>query len=276
MGLEGYDNSGKIFLHLKYGHLCQTSKTEIDGWKRFDGVTKKGDPFTRWYKAFRAVSGYVTKVEKYEKEFGNGWNVSIDADGVACNLDIPFASRANGRWLKLAENIDWRKPVRFSAWQDKKTDTLAFNVQQEGVTVPQKYTRESPGDCPEPIQRASGKWDYGAQEDFLVDRMTNVVIPAVIAANAQRALNSEPSDDLEEPQGLEDNTEPASAKKQNLLKQTQGLLKDYLEMDENVGVGMSNAIGEWFGTRKWAEVEVMPEDVIEKVNDKLREKVLPF
>lgn len=277
MSLEEYDNSGKKFLHLKYGHLCEVSKSEIDGWTRFDGSTKDGTKFTKWYKAYRAVSGYVTKIEKYEKEFGNGWNVSIDADGVKCNLDIPFASRANGRFLKLAENIDWSKPVRFSAWQDKKTDTLAFNVQQDGVTVPQKYTRETPHDCPEPVQRASGKWDYGAQEDFLVDRMMNVVIPAVNAANLNARLESEPQGGLDEsPQGLEDHSEhegSGSTKKDNLIMALGAHLTQYATDN---GITKTAAIKEWFDTSSWSEVIKMNESVLKTQDDKILEAIVPF
>jgi hypothetical protein len=273
MGLEGYDNSGKVFLHLKYGHLCQTSKSEIEGWTRFDGTTKDGTKFTKWYKAYRAVSGYVTKIEKYEKEFGNGWNISIDADGVKCNLDIPFASRANGRWLKLAENIDWSKPVRFSAWQDKKTDTLAFNVQQDGVTVPQKYTREDPGDMPEPIQRASGKWDYGAQEDFLVERMMNVVIPAVEAAQVNAALRNETSDESNDAgQGLEDHSETSGAKEALLAR----LQKSITEYSSENQVSKAAALEEWFGTKNWAEITKMEEAVLKAVDEKLTDLLVPF
>ena len=81
--------------------------------------------------------------------------------------------------MKLAENIDFSQPVEFSAWQDTKTDKTAFNVKQGGKSVPQKYTQDDPGDCPPPVQSKLGKWNFDAQEEFLFDRMENVVIPMV-------------------------------------------------------------------------------------------------
>jgi len=214
MGLETYDSEGSIFLKLKHGAICQESKTEREGYKLKEGVLRDGTQYRKWIKPYKAVSGYVTKLEWYDREHEGrkyrGWNIHIDADGTNCVLEIGFQSRANGRFMKLAENIDFRKPVRFSAWQDHKTDTLAFNVQQDGVSVPQKYTRENPHDLPEPIQRASGKWDYGAQEDFLCQRIHDVVIPTVEAANALRPLREAQPEEPEKakaaaasPRGLE-------------------------------------------------------------------------
>lgn len=198
MGLEEYNNSGGLFLKVKHGHLCEESKTEREGFKKVSGTLRDGTTYVKWIKPYKAVSGYVNDIEWYDREHEGrkfrGWNISIDADGTPCSLDIPFSSRINSRFLKLAENIDFRKPVRFSAWLDKKTDTTAFNVQQDGVSVPQKYTRENPGDLPEPIQRRNGEWDYGAQEDFLCDRMLEVVIPTVKAAAALRPLKNQQLD----------------------------------------------------------------------------------
>jgi len=210
MGLETYDDTGAIFLKISHGQICQTSKTERDGYKRIDGTLRDGTEYTKWIKPYKAVSGYVTKMEWYDREYNGrkfrGWNIHIDADGTPCSLDIAFDSRINSRWMKVAENVDFRKPVRFSAWTDRKTDTTAFNVQQDGVSVPQKYTRENPHDLPEPIQRASGKWDYGAQEDFLCQRMLDVVIPTIDAAQALRPLRNQQVDtDPSGNKGLEDN-----------------------------------------------------------------------
>ena len=196
MALEKYDEEGSVtFLKIKHGHLCQESKKPRDGYKQIDGVLRDGTPYTKWIYPYKAVSGYVTKIEFYDREFEGrkfrGWHLYIDADGNPCVLDIPFTSRVNSRFMKVAENIDFRKPVRFSAWPDRKTDSTAFNMQQDGVTIPQKYTRENMYDCPEPVQRASGKWDYGEQEDFLVERMMSTVIPTVEAAAALRPLRAE-------------------------------------------------------------------------------------
>jgi hypothetical protein len=97
--------------------------------------------------------------------------------------------------MKLAENLNFNKPVEFSAWHDTKDDKTAFVVKQNGQSVPQKYTRDNPNGCPEPAQRGrQGKWDYTEQEDFLYERMINVVIPAVEQAEAARGLGQSPDD----------------------------------------------------------------------------------
>jgi hypothetical protein len=194
MGLEEYGESNSTFLKIKHGCLCEESKKPRDGYKKVEGTLQDGTAYEKWIRPYKAVSGYVTKIEWYDREYNGrkfrGWNIHIDADGQPVVLDIAFDSRVNSRWMKVAENIDFRKTVRFSAWHDRKTDSTAFNVQQDGVSVPQRYTRENMGDCPEPVQRTSGKWDYGAQEDFLAQRMLDTVIPTVEAAAALRPLRT--------------------------------------------------------------------------------------
>jgi hypothetical protein len=197
MALEEYGDGNGIFLKIKHGCICQESKTEREGYKKVEGSLGDGTPWKKWIRPYKAVSGYIDKIDRYDREFEGrkyrGWNIFINDGENQYVLDIPFTSRINSRWMKLAESIDYNKPARFSAWTDRKTDSTALNVQQDGVSVPQKYTREDPGEMPEPVQRSSGKWDYGEQEDFLVDRVVRFVIPNVqiIAANRNGAKQEE-------------------------------------------------------------------------------------
>lgn len=278
MGLEDYNNSGTVFLKLKHGHLCEDSKTAREGFDKVEGNLRDGTPFVKWIKPYRAVSGYIYKIDKYDREFNGrkfrGWNIHLDDGDFRAVLDIPFESRINSRWMKLAANIDFAKPVRFSAWQDRKTDTLAFNVQQmvdEDVwmSVPQLYTRDNMGECPEPVQRSSGKWDYGAQEDFLVERMENYVIPTVVAATAKRLGDKAPT--APEQQSEADETEPDERPK--LLSEIKKNLEAAASQDNS---SIPKEMEDFFGTRIWKQVEEMEISMLDAAARKLLDHVVPF
>lgn len=185
-GLQEKTGGGGIFLSIKHHGIVQESKYERQGFEPIDIPLRSGGFITKYVKRYSGVEAMVKKIEWYDREYDGrpykGWKIYLDADGTACVLDIDFNSRQAGRFMKLAENLDFSKPVEFSAWHDTKNDTTAFNVKQDGASVPQRYTRENPGNLPPPKERMGGKLDFGDQEDFLFEQMMNVVIPRVNAA----------------------------------------------------------------------------------------------
>lgn len=279
MGLEEYDEGNGIFLKIKHGCICTESKVEKDGYKKVEGTLQDGTPWKKWIRPYKAVSGYVDKIERYDREFEGrkfrGWSIAINDAGNIYFLDIPFTSRVNSRWMKLAESIDYTKPVRFSAWHDRKTDSTAFNVQQDGVSVPQKYTREDPGDMPEPIQRSSGKWDYGAQEDFLVERLLKFVIPNVelIAANRNgvAASTQEQSSGGLEDHDVTDNSDGQDGPLRDIVRSVKALAGTKIVN----GADEPQILNDFFGTSVWAEIEKLPESLLKAQAAKLDE-LIPF
>lgn len=286
MGLEDYGEGNGVFLKIKHGHICQESKTEKEGWKKVEGVLQDGTPWRKWIRPYKAVSGFVDKIERYDRESEGrkyrGWDITLNDNGEIYRLDIPFGGvRVNSRWMKVAESIDYHKPVRFSAWTDKKTDSTALNIQQDGVTVPQKYTREEPGDMPEPIQRSSGKWDYGAQEDFLVDRIVRFVIPNVelIAANRKGTetkpeVESEKAKTVAEAAGLE-LADPDESEMTEPLKAIQRTVKALAGTKIANGSSETELLKDYFGTADWDEISKLPEALLKAQAGKL-DQLVPF
>jgi hypothetical protein len=187
-GLQEQTQAGTIFLKIKHSSICEESKQELPGFEPVEVTNPRtGENLTKFVKRYKGVEALVCKVEWYEREYEGtpfmGWNLHLDAAGVPCVLDLPLKSRVTSRFMKLAENIDFTRPVEFSAWHDKKSDSTAFNVRQDGESVPQKYTREDPGDCPPPVQsKVTKKWNFEEQTEYLVGVMNDVIIPAVEAA----------------------------------------------------------------------------------------------
>ncbi len=184
-----------LYLSVKHHGIVEESKREREGFQPVNiFVQRTGETITKFIKRYKSIEGFITKIEYRESEFEgvkfNSWKIHVvDDEGTLGILDLLLNSNPGTRFMKLAENLDFKKTVEFRAWHDQKDDKTAFVVCQNGQSIKQKYTAENPGECPPPEQRGrQGKWDFTAQEDFLYERMVNVVVPAVDAAEAARGM----------------------------------------------------------------------------------------
>lgn len=193
---ERSENTGRFFV-IKHNTICEESSKEKPGFQPVEVMNPTSKEITiKFIKPYSVLDSMITKIEwrdtgdKYEQRYMS-WKIYLDANGEKGVLEIPFQSRVSSRFMKLAENIDFQRPVQFRAWRDPKTESTAFFVGQrvneedeKSVSVPQKYTKDNPGECPPPVQRLGGKWNFDDQVEFLHERMMNIVIPRVAAARA--------------------------------------------------------------------------------------------
>lgn len=206
MLLEHTERNGK-FLSIKHGAICLESKEPKEGYELIEGVTPSGEPYSKYIRKFKGVRGLIVKIEWYSREYNGdtfkGLHLTIKDGGERCILDLPFERRHYDYFTKIAENIDYSKPVTFETWPDTKNAKpgkpvpTAFVCIQDDKYVQWKYARGNMGDCPEPVQRASGKWNFDDQRDWLLDRMLKYVIPHVEELHAF----SEPEDEYEDEKG---------------------------------------------------------------------------
>ncbi len=181
------ESSGKFFV-VKHNCICEESSKEREGFEPVEVMNPQTKEVSiKFIKRYSTLEAMVTKIEwrdteqQYDQRYMS-WKIHLNADGETGVLELPFNSRVGSRFMKLAENINFSKPVEFRAWRDTKTDSTAFLVAQDGESVKQKYTRDNPGACPEPVQKFGGKWNFDDQTEFLHGQMMNVVIPKVAAA----------------------------------------------------------------------------------------------
>lgn len=206
-----------LYFTVKYHSICEISKDLRDG---FESI-KVPDPSTggevvKHIKRYDTIEAFITAIEwrdtkkQYATRFMS-WEVHLlNAEGVPAVLTIPFKSNASDRFMKVAENIDFMRPVEFRAWLDShgEKEKTAFYIGQraneadeKSVRVEQKYKKGQMGDCPEAVEELDG-WNYSAQLKYLHGQMMNVVIPRVEVANAKR--NGSKTAEEENPFGLED------------------------------------------------------------------------
>jgi hypothetical protein len=183
---EQRHNDG-LFLSVKHGALCLESKEPKEGYELITGEVN-GEQYAKYYKKYAGLTGRITKVEWYERagDYGTfrGLKLTVKDGGEHYILDLPFEKRPYDYFTKVAENIDYSKPVEFVAWPDRKHDKVtAFAIKQDGKFVQWKYTRDDMGECPEAKQTRTGKWNFDDQRDWLLDRVLTVVAPMVEAAS---------------------------------------------------------------------------------------------
>ena len=139
---------------MKHGGLCLESKEEREGYEEipvFNPSTGKEQP--KWVKKFRNLDGMVTDLEwfdteeKYETRF-IGLKIHIQDGDETFALDLPYDKRPFDTFTKIVENIDFSKPVTFSAWPDKEKGGTVFGAKQDGEYIRHRYTKDNPGAAP--------------------------------------------------------------------------------------------------------------------------------
>lgn len=180
------ESTGRFFL-VKHNCICEESSKERPGFEPVEVMNPSTKEVAiKFIKRYDFLEAMVKKIEwrdteeKYDQRYMS-WKIHLDADGEKGTLEIPFNSRVGDRFMKLAENIDFSKPVEFRAWRDND-DKTAFIVKQDDQNIPQKYTKAHPGDCPPPVQKFGGKWNFDDQSEFLHRQMMTIVLPRVEAA----------------------------------------------------------------------------------------------
>lgn len=189
---ERTGGGGKFFV-IKHHCICEESKTQKPGFEPREVLNpQNNEQLVRYIKPYGSLIGFITDIEyrdtgdRYDQQYVD-WRIHLNLGDSTGVLTFPFHSRHSSRFMKLAENIDYTRPVEFRAWKDNEGGTAFFVGQfeneddEKSVSVPQKYRQGEMGDCPEGEKRLGGKWDFGAQNDFLYHRMVEVVIPSVKA-----------------------------------------------------------------------------------------------
>lgn len=218
---EKSESSGKFFV-VKHHCICEESSKEKPGFQPVEVMNPQTKEVSiKFIKPYQTIEAIVTKIEwrdtedKYDQRYMS-WKVYLDTGNEKGVLELPFQHRVSSRFMKLAENIDFTRPVEFRAWRDTSgaVDSTAFYVGQrenesdeKSVSVPQRYTKDSPGDCPPPVQRMGGKWNFDDQMEFLHGQMMDVVIPKVAAARAAMAQNNGHEEFNERPYDEDDRAE---------------------------------------------------------------------
>lgn len=195
---EKSEHNDSVFLVVKHHTICQESKEPREGWRPVPVTNPRtGENITKYIRPYDSVTGYIDKLEWYDRKDEQsgarfiGYKIHMSDGDQSAVLDLPFRSMGYRVFMKIAENLDYSKPVEFSAWHDRKDDRTAFLARQGGVSIKHRYTVSSPGECPPPVLNdLTRKWDFSTQEVWLKNRIDSAVVPEVEHRAAHRAANA--------------------------------------------------------------------------------------
>lgn len=223
-------NAGIPYFHIFDHSICQKSKTAAEGW---EGPIETEHPQTKakvhtWIMRYDSIAAYIADAEWFTKEFtkeqGGGRTAGIDltlqAGKMRARLTLKWG--ANGpdqvlkRFLKIAPNADWDKPLLISAFENRE-GKQAVSFRQGDDPDPQKWTKvdeywrrplgpDKKPDFSFPATGADGsimpepeqdeftqKWDYSAQNKFLMRHFMTVTLPKLKAIAEAKGFKSDPA-----------------------------------------------------------------------------------
>lgn len=186
------------FIHIKYGCLCEVSKTPIEGW--MNPVNQKtGEVIPdKWIKVYKSLEVWIDKLEWYQRTHGQeeylGWKMHASAGGIHYILDLPLNSEATKKFMMSARNIDYDVPLEVAAWTSRDDGKLAVWFKQNDKSVLQYYKKGDMKECPSPTQKlgigGKAKWDWDATDAYLHNEMQNMIAPHIEKCAADRGYTA--------------------------------------------------------------------------------------
>lgn len=191
-----------VFLQVKHNCLWQELKAKAPDCEEVTvtNPTSGAVSVKHGYK-FHTVSGRAVRVEKYDtlKQYDTryfGFKLFLRDGNDDYSIDMPYQGQFLRRFLRVAPNFDWGKPLSISVFKGKKKgggEELGVWFQQDGQTVKAFYNRENPNGMPEATQDPTTlEWDFRAQHRWLVDQFKENIIPAIYFAG--RSLEELPTE----------------------------------------------------------------------------------
>lgn len=236
---EGFYEKSKfnrmgLFFTLFDGTFCLKSKelpAGEDGWEidpiKTTNPKTKTDVFT-FVKRFDKLVCRVVDVNKRRAEFNDGgkvtnWNFTVMAGGKKATIQTVWADQLLRKFLKVAPNIDFERPIIFSAFrktEQGKTRQL-ISIRQgdsddlkDWTAVPYYWTKpRDENDKVDLSQPAVGRdgsilpeavhdededtWDFKAQNKFLADHFVKNDLPRIKEIAERLGLNKDMTVDTE-------------------------------------------------------------------------------
>lgn len=211
MPLTKKTESRAIYLQVKHFCLWMEIKKRVDGCEAIEVTNPKTkEVLTKFGYAYRSVSGRVVKIARYDTadKYSTryfGFKVHFQDDSDLFVLDMPYQSQILRRFLRVARNIDWLRPLTITIFKGKGEGKKADGetgvwFQQGDDTIKPYYTREAPRGMPTATQDPdTHEWDFKAQHRWLIDKLQAEIIPDV--EHASHAVPPmEPESDASEPE----------------------------------------------------------------------------
>ncbi len=160
------DQQGGIdFVTTFDGKLVQRVPEGTDGAMPRQLTKGANEGKTVWEKTYTSVSGMITDGGVEVKEFG-GKKVKEIQVKLDDNILLQLPMNMLSAFAKPLPNVDPTKEVKISVYKNKR-GKAGLNISQDGEQLDWAYTKENPGDLPQPVQDELGEWDFRDHDKFL-------------------------------------------------------------------------------------------------------------
>ena len=207
--VEGFikkTKSDTVYFRVFDGSICQTSKEAREGWEGPIETTNPQDktPVYTYIDRYDQVVARIVDVNKYQKTFDNGGKVSgfeltLLAGPRRAIFRLKWIEPVLKRFLKVAENIDFNKPVRISVFSTIKNGKkgTAVSFQQGDGPVDQwnkvnEFWGRDNAELPQGVHDdMDDSWDYKEQNKFLGQKFAETVLPRIKAIAASHGIQQQ-------------------------------------------------------------------------------------
>ena len=181
MGLE--QRIGGNYITILGGKFCQRVQEGTEG--AVTRVNKIGN--TVHEKFYDSFTGKLVDIKVQDGTYGKTWNFQFQDKEEIYTLQLSYSNSFSTAFLKMLPNVDLSKELKVSPSTkevDGKMKSSLF-INQDGVALKHKYTRENPGGMPDMEQitiKGVLVWDDTKRLEFLQNMVDTQILPKLAGA----------------------------------------------------------------------------------------------
>jgi len=199
MGYEDKRNDAR-FVTLAQGTMYYKTDEHDPKGILTTGSLNDGSSYSFYKKEIGAFTGKITSMQyQIHEKFGTKLNIRIEDYDDVIILQIKSDSSTHDSLLNSLANCDLSKKVRISASKGKEGKGTNVWVQQNGININWKFTKENPGNVPKAVvKKIQGKesWDFSEIHNFWYEYCINELIPSIQGDSASTETNTSKSDNI--------------------------------------------------------------------------------
>ena len=171
MGLIEEKKGNKMFLKVINGKITQALKGKTE--TSVERVNSNNEIVHE--NRFGGLQGWICGLTiDEESDFGTQILIDVTEKGSNYQIQVPLKSGYAYDFLSRVESTDFTKHVVLNTYKIPREDNKSkfnyvFTIQQEGVKIAKRYTKEHPNGLPKATENKVGKkteWDFTEVTNF--------------------------------------------------------------------------------------------------------------
>ena len=199
MALSNSTHTTTTFLSIINGKICRKVTKGTEG--AVERINKNGA--TVYELQWTSLTAMIESIAiKQSEEFGDQWEIGLRDVTEVYKLQIPISGRVTNGLMFRLPNIDFTSEVELNTFINKEGRPVLL-VKQNGTTVKQAYTKDTPNGLPQlksVLFKGKEQWDDTEQQAFIKNMVETQIQPKLkgtpTAKTPEPDNAQETSDDL--------------------------------------------------------------------------------